>query len=149
MIVWLPYTAANSGSLVFMRRLGGALQRRGVAAEVQEFPHRCQYAPFMLSRCPPPPGTTAVITNSWNGFAFHRPDLLSICVEHLFVLDPALRPYKSFPQRAFHELILSHYLNRSYRSASHVIAVSEYTASSLRRRFPGIRVEVIRNGVDL
>jgi glycosyltransferase involved in cell wall biosynthesis len=131
-----------------MHRLGDALNRRGIEAKVQEFPHRYQYMPFALVRCRPPPGATAVITNSWNGFAFHRQGLLSICVEHLFVLDPVLSPYKSVAQRAFHEIILSHYLERSYYTANHVVAVSNHTAEALRNRFAGVRVRVIRNGID-
>jgi glycosyltransferase involved in cell wall biosynthesis len=148
MTVWLPYTAAKTGSSVFMWRLGEALNSRGVHANVQEFPHRYQYMPLMLRHCLPPEGATAVITNSWSGFAFHRPDLLSICIDHLFVLDPAFNPYKSFAQRVFHEGLLSHFLSLSYRSANQVIAVSDYTASALRKRFPRVSVEVIRNGID-
>jgi glycosyltransferase involved in cell wall biosynthesis len=148
MAIWLPYTAADSGSSIFMQRLGAELNRKGLTAHVQEFPHNYQYAPFLLSSSKPPPGATTVITNSWSGFAFHRSGLRSICVEHLFVLDDALTPYKSGTQRIFHERILSSYLARSYKSADHIVAVSDYTARAIRRRFPNIRVSCIPNGVD-
>lgn len=148
MKIWLPYTAANSGSSVFMHRLGAALNGKGIPAVVQEFPHNLQYIPHLLQHCRPPAGTTAVISNSWSGFAFHRQDIFSISVEHLFVLDPALSVYKSFAQTIFHEKILRHYLAQSYRSADHVVAVSAYTAHALNETFPDVEVTVIRNGVD-
>jgi len=148
MTVWLPYTAAPTGSSEFVRRLGQAFNDRGIPAVVQEFPHAFQYAPFLLSGASPPPGTRAVITNSWNGFGFHRRGLLAICIDHLFVLDPAMTPYKSFAQRVFHEGLLARYLKRSYRSADKVVAVSAYTAAALQARFPGTEVQVIRNGID-
>lgn len=148
MKIWLPYTSARSGSTVFMKALAEGFHTAGFDTELQEFPHLLQYAPELLSRIAPPPGTQVVITNSWNGFAFHRPGLVSICVEHLFVLDKNLSPYKARAQATFHRLFVSRFNRQSYTSADRVVAVSDYTCRSVRAYFPWVEPEVILNGVD-
>ena len=125
------------------------LGRNGHEPVLQRFPHACQYAPGLLRLTKAPKGTEAVLTNSWNGFAFHRKGLRSVCVEHLFVLDPELDPYKSFAQSTFHKFMVGRFIARSYRSADRVVAVSAYTAGQIRSRFPDVAAEVNLNGVDV
>lgn len=148
MKVWLPFTASRSGSTTFIRMLAWWLDRAGLVPVLQEFPHCLQYAPHVLGLIPPPAGAQAVVTNSWNGFAFHRAGLRSICVEHLYVMDPALSPYKSPLQSAFHSAMVRRFVARSYRSADHIVGVSDYTSSIIRDNFPDLPIHTIANGVD-
>lgn len=148
MNIWLPYVATNTGSSVFMRMLAAWLERKGHSARLQTFPYALQFAPDLLRAVRAPPSIDAVVTNSWAGFAFHRPDVKSICVEHLFVLDPAIRPYKSFAQRSFHEVFVRNFIARSYASAGTLVAVSHYTAAKIAEVFPQYPVTTIPNGVD-
>jgi len=43
----------------------------------------------------PPAGTGVIITNTWNGFALHRPVAFNVTVERLFVLGAAHLSYKT------------------------------------------------------
>jgi len=147
--IWLPYTRGGSGSDVSIELLAGALRRQGHRAVAQAFPHRMQYVPWFLVSAKPPAGTEVIIGNSWNAFAFRRRNIPMICVERLFVLDPAYTPYKSVPQRVFHETIVRHGLKQSYRSAECVVALSESSARNVTEVFPGTCPVVIPNGVDL
>ncbi len=148
MKIWLPYTSSGSGADTLTRSLAAALADAGHEAVLQEFSHRFQYAPWLLRNVKPPVDTQAVITNSWNGFAFHQRGLKNITVEHLFVLDKALQPYKSAAQSIFHKQLVRRFVGQSYRSADHVVSVSRYTADRLRAVFPDVHTEVVLNGID-
>ena len=148
MKVWLPYTEGGSGTDVFTRMLADGLRRAGVDAVVQRFPRVFQYAPWLLRFSEPPAGTDIVLANSWNGFAFRRHNIKLVTVEHLFVLDPAMKPYRSFAQSVFHNTLVR-YFEKASMSASNVqVAVSEYTAAAHYRVLRGKKPRVIRNGID-
>jgi alpha-maltose-1-phosphate synthase len=148
MKVWLPYTQGGSGSDVFTRILAGGLLAAGHEAIEQAFKHHWQYFPWALKSVPPPSRTDCVIANSWNGFVFHRPPLPLITVEHLFVLDPALRPYRNFAQAIFHETLVRHFEKASMRVSDVQVAVSEYTANAHHGVLHGSMPQVIINGID-
>ena len=131
MKVWFPVIRGGSGADVFTRRLAEALQRRGITAEVTWYSTHYQFAPFLLQSIAPPPGTHIIHANSWSGFAFKRPGTPLVVTEHLNVLDPIYRPYKSFAQNFFHKNIIRKFEKASFRVASAVTAVSRYTAASL------------------
>lgn len=149
MKIWLPYTHASTGSTTFIKALGRWLNKRGHEVTVQAFPHAFQYVPWFLKGIAPPEGTEAIIYNSWNAPAFQRDDLRTICVEHLFVLDPAIHRYKSAPQTIFHGLFVRSFIAQGYDSADHVVAVSEYTARAVRAEFPHSNPVAIPNGIDV
>lgn len=146
---WLPYTVGSSGSDISIVALRDALRRIGCEAVAEEFPHWLQYAPWLLAWYRPPEGTDIVIGNSWNAFAFRKRGAPLITVERLFVLDPALRPYRSYAQAVFHETLIRACLQRSYRASARVVALSEDTTRSVSRVFPWSHPVLIRNAVDL
>lgn len=148
MKVWLPYAEGGSGSDVSTRFLAEGLQAAGHEAIPQAFPHNLQYLPWWLKTAKPPPGTEVIITNTWNGFAFHRPDTVNITVERLFVLDPAYRAYRSFGQAVFHEGLVRHFVTRSVATADACVAVSDYSANALAARLGLPKPRVILNAVD-
>jgi hypothetical protein len=128
--------------------IADGLRKRGIEAVEQPFPHLLQYVPWLLRAVSPPERTDIALCNSWNGFAFKRPGLKLITVEHLFVLDPALRPYQSFAQRIFHRTLVRLYERASMWASDAQVAVSEYTANAHRRVLNGKKPRVILNGID-
>ncbi len=71
-----------------------------------------------------------------------------VTVERLFVLDPALAPYKSQAQRLYHEQVIRRFVMASAKRADAVVAVSEYTANVFAECLRGPRPTVILNAVD-
>lgn len=149
MKIWLPTIQGGSGTDVFTRRLSHALERRGVESEITWFPPSFQLAPNLLRFVPPPRGTTVTHANSWNGFAFARKGIPLVVTEHLNVLDPSYRPYKSLVQRIYHESFIRRFVLASFRMASAITAVSQFTASSLRAVWPGRSARAIHNWIDV
>lgn len=145
---WLPYTRGGSGADVSTQFLAQGLIQAGHEAVCQDFPHNLQYFPWPLKAVTPPPKTDAIITNTWNGFIFHRPSTVNITVERLFVPDPAYRPYKSLPQDIFHQTLVRHFVRRSMLTADACTAVSEYTANAAHQCLKLPAPQVILNAVD-
>jgi len=145
---WLPYLRAGSGVDIFTRRMARALGRLGVSVHVQAFPQALQNMPWLLAAVPPPPGVDLVLANSWHGFAFARPGIALVTVNHLCVADPALAPYRNRHQAFFHRRLVTAFEARSYRAAAAVVAVSDYTAEQVRRHCPELEVITVANGVD-
>lgn len=148
MKIWLPVITGGSGTDVFTRRLADALQRRGIAAEITWFSSHYQFTPFLLRSAPPPPGTTVTHANSWNGFVFKRIGIPLVVTEHLNVLDPSYRPYKTLAQSIYHETLIRRFVLASYRVASAIIAVSRSVASSLSKTLSVRTAHVIPNWID-
>lgn len=147
--VWLPAVRADSGADVYTQRLAAALERHGVLAEISWFPLRYEFAPFLLKNISPPAGTDIVIANSWNAFAFKRAGLPLIVIEHHCVFDPAFKPFQSTAQNLYHRSLIKPYAMRSFRAADAIVAVSDFTARSLRRNAGLENVEVIYNWIDM
>jgi len=147
MKIWFPVIKGGSGTDVFTRRLADALQRRGIATEITWFSTYYQLAPFLLRHVPPPPGTNIIHANSWNGFAFKRAEIPLVATEHLNVLDPLYRPYKSLPQHIYHKTLVRRFVMASFHAASAITAVSCFTAAGLSRAL-GTHAQVIHNWID-
>lgn len=128
---WLPHTRGGSGSDVSIAFLAQGLRQAGHDATAQAYAHKYQYAPWLLRTARPPAGTDVIISNSWNGFAFHRRSLVNITVERLFVLDPAYGPYRNRAQTIFHQTLVRHFLRRSIATADVSRALSGCIAESV------------------
>ena len=148
MNIWLPYVAAGTGADVSTVALAQGLKDRGHRVSAQPFPHAFELAPWLLRTARPPRGCNVTITNTWNGFAFKRPGIPMVTVERLFVLDPALAPYKSQAQRLYHEQVIRRFVTASAKRADAVVAVSEYTANVFAECLGVHRPTVILNAVD-
>jgi alpha-maltose-1-phosphate synthase len=145
---WLPYTRGGSGSDVCVEFLAQGLRDAGHEAISQPFHHHFQYAPWLLRQNRPPTGTEVIISNSWNGFVFHRKGCANITVEHLFVLDPAYAPYRSAAQALFHNTLVRYFLRRSIATSDAGVAVSDYTAGAVANNLLVSRPLTILNAVD-
>jgi starch synthase len=145
---WLPYIVGGSGADISTRALAQGLRAAGHHCVCKSFTHNLQYFPWWLKTISPPAHTDAIITNTWNGFVFHRADSVNITVERLFVLDPAYRPYRSFSQAVFHEVFIKHFVRRSILTADICAAVSSNSADALASRLRLPRPRTILNAVD-
>ena len=146
--VWLPAIRAGSGTDVFTKRLARALEHNGMVAEISWFSPRFELVPFLLKNVPPPADTDIVFSNSWNGFAFKREGLPLVVTEHHCVFDPIFSPYQSMAQNLYHHYLIKRYEMLSFKVASAITVVSEFTACSLRQYAGLENVEVIYNWVD-
>lgn len=149
MKIWLPYIKGSSGTDTFTERLSESLISAGHQAVLSQYPHWLQYAPWFLKAISPPENCDVILTNTWNGFAFKRQGIPMLSVEHLFVLDPALSPYKSIMQSVFHKTLVLWFEKLSNMAADEIIAVSHYTAKVYDEYFGGQRPTVISNGIDI
>ena len=148
MKVWLPAIRGASGADVFTLRLCEAIRRNGLDAEISWFPNVYELFPFLLGRVPPPRGTTIIHANSWNAFAFKRKSIPLIVTEQLGVFDRAAQAHKSVPQFLYHQALIRQFVKASFRAASAVTAVSDYTARGLLRSLGVETVKVIYNSVN-
>ena len=148
MKIWLPAIRGGSGADVFTLRLCQALRRRGLDAEISWFPNLYEVFPVLLRWVTPPRGTTIIHANSWNGFAFKRRSIPLVVTEQLGVLDRAARAHKSVPQIIYHQALIRRFVKASFRLASAVTAVSDYTALGLQRSLGINSAKVIYNSVN-
>lgn len=146
--VWLPAIRAGSGADVYIQRLAVALEHHGMVVEISWFPLRYEPVPFLLKNTSPPHGTDIVIANSWNAFAFKRAGLPLVVIEYHCVFDPAFRPYKSTAQDLYHRFLIKPFAMLSFRVANAIVAVSDFTARSLRQNAGLTNIEVIYSWVD-
>jgi len=148
MKIWLPYVQAETGADVSTKYLAKGLRNRDHDVVLQAFSHNYQYTPWLLKLKKPPPACDAIITNTWNGFAFSHHAIPMVTVDRLFVLDPTLNQYKSFTQRFFHNAFVKYFVRKSALAADQVVAVSEYTADVFSQQLELPRPSVILNAVD-
>lgn len=148
MKIWLPAIQTGSGTDVFTLRLAYALQQRGHDAIVQFFGHHHEPCPALLHRVQPPAGIDLIHGNSWSAHAFARPGIPLLVTEHHYIEDPAFLPLRTPLQRAYHSMLISPQVRRSYGRADAITAVSSHTASAMQSNGIG-KVPVIHNWVDL
>lgn len=148
MKVWLPTLRVGTGADVFVERLAAGLERAGHEAAVQWFPPHFELHPWSLRRVPAPPGTDVIHASSWPGFAFRRPGLPLVVTEHHYVHHPRFAPYRTLPQRLYHDLFIRACLRLSYARADALVAVSHNTAEAMRQDYPALDVDVVHNWID-
>lgn len=144
----MPYVEGGSGADVASRYLAQGLRAAGCEVVLDRFHRYYQFAPRLLQRVPKPHGTEIVITNTWTGFAFKRRGTPLIAIEHLWVLDPVLDPYKTLAQRLYHRKLIRRNVRSTVRCADSLVAVSRYTAQAMARGLGIPAPQVILNAVD-
>lgn len=146
--IWLPYVQAGSGADSYTKQLAAGLEDMGHKIELTAFKHAYQYLPWKFKRANAPADTDIILANSWNAFAFTRPNTQLVVIEHHCVLDPAYSPYRNIAQSIFHQSLVRHFETRSFRRADAIVTVSNYTADVVGELFPGTSPETIYNGID-
>lgn len=146
--MWFPAVRAHSGADVFTERLCAALDERGIRAAMTWLPLRAEYAPWTVPVPRPPSWANIVHINSWLPPRFVPKHLPLVVTLHSCVHDPALRPYKTKMQAAYHRHWISRIERSNIRRAQRVVAVSSYTARMAEKAFGISGIEIIYNGVD-
>ena len=148
MNIWLPAIRAGSGADIYTERLAGALAARGVNATITWFDRYLELVPGFLKYIKPPPNTDIIHANSWNGFAFSRPDSRLVVTVHHCVHDPLLVQYKSPLQCFYHDHLIRKYETSGFKLADRVTAVSNYTSDTVKNIFNIEAPIPIYNGID-
>lgn len=148
MKIWLPYLRAGSGTDVYTEALAEALTGAGHEAVRSPFLKIWQFFPWRLRFVGAPADTNIILANTVNGFVFRRRGCRLVVVEHHCVFDDAYAPYRGRLQALYHEYLLRPFEGASLRAADALVAVSGYTARSLRAALGGPSAKVILNAVD-
>lgn len=148
MKIWFPIVQTKTGAQVYAERLCGALHDLGIDGEVTHFSQAAEFFPPMM-RHHMVDDADIIHANTWNGFAFAGLNKPLVVTEHHSISDPLIDSVKSRTQRLYHSLLIARYIDKSLRHADAVVAVSETTATSIRRLYPHIHgVRTIYNWVD-
>lgn len=147
--VWFPAIRTGSGADVFTERLASVLVQRGLRAEVTWLPHRAEFAPWSVSLPTVPPDANIVQVNTWLHPRFTPRRLPVVATMLHCVLDPALSPYKTYPQSIYHRFWVESLERRVLAGACKVIAISKYTERSMHEIYGTKRTDVIPIGIDL
>lgn len=131
--IWFPTLSAGSGSDVYTRRLADALRRRGVSATITWFAHYYEFFPYLLRNTPTPPNIDIIHCSSWSGFAFKRKNLPLVITEHNSIFDCAFTQFLSPAQQLYHNIFIKPYVRKTYKVASAVCAVSDYTFRQVKK----------------
>jgi len=148
MKIWIPVIRAGTGADVYAEILAAGLARRGIQSGIQWFNHCFEVFPFLLGLVPAPPQTDIAIANSWYGYGFKRKGIKLVVTVYHCVHDESYAPYRSLLQRFYHDTCV--YMNEycSLQFADKVVAISNYTAASVRKIFRSIDPAVIYPGID-
>lgn len=147
MKICFKFTYAGSGSDIWTYSIAEQLKSHGIDTEVEVYPHHYQYYPALLKHVNKETDADIIHTNSWTGFGFSKANIPHVTTEHLVVHDSLVTPYKSLPQRLFHQLVYQHE-KKSFQSANAITAVSNYSAQKVTQHF-GANAQPIQNGIDV
>jgi len=145
--IWLPSLRAGSGIDVFAMRLADGLARAGHEPLLQWFDHAYELKPWQLRKVLPPEGTDIVHAASWQGFAFKRRGIPLVVTEHQYIRHPRFLPHRGLMQTIYHRGFIDLCIERSYRAADALVAVSEHTAKAMRADIEK-PVQMVHNWVD-
>ncbi|MGH8119058.1 MAG: glycosyltransferase family 4 protein, partial [Gammaproteobacteria bacterium] len=148
MKVWIPAIRAGTGADVHAELLAAGLSRRGIQSDLHWFSHYFELFPFLLRTVPAPPRTVITIANSWYGYGFKRKNIKLVITVYHCVHDESYAPYRSLRQKIYHDTCV--YVNEycSLQSADKVVAISNYTAASIKKIFKKYEPAVIYPGID-
>lgn len=147
--VWFPAVRAGTGADTFTETLVGAMQKRGLRAEITWLPLRAEYAPWSVPIPKPPAWANIVHVNTWLSTRFLPVGLPVVATMHHCVHDPAYRPYKSLAQAIYHRAHVKRLERRILERAAVTVAVSRFTAERTQAAFGSGRPRVITLGIDL
>jgi glycosyltransferase involved in cell wall biosynthesis len=150
MKVWLPSVRSQSGSDVFVERLGQLLLRAGCEVQTTWFSLRHEIFPWSLKGVRPPAGTDVIHANSWNAFAFARPDLPLVVTVHHCVRHTGYPAWKKFSQSLYHDHWIGNFEARSFARADAILAGTASAAKEVALEFAlQDRIGTIEYWIDL
>lgn len=145
--VWLPAVRTASGADVFTIRLAEGLRRAGHEPIVRWFPHRWEFASWMLRGTRIPDGVDVIHASTGLAHAFVGRGIPVLATEHQYVRHPAFIPWRSRLQAVYQTLVTGPAADASIRRADGLTTVSQHTADAIFSG-AGRRASVIHNWVD-
>ena len=148
MRIWLPTTRAGTGADTYTERLYAGLSGRDIPVTLTWFNRFHEICPLLLRFIRPARGTDIISVNSWYGFAFKRKGIKLVITVYHCVHDESYAPFRSRAQKIYHDMCIYFYESLSLKAADRVVAISHYTAASVKKIFPGCDPVVIYPGID-
>lgn len=149
MKVWLPMSAAGTGSEVFTVQLANALSSRGIHAVIARYPKTIEAMPWFLSAYKPPKQTDVIHLNAGSAAGFFHHDIPALITGHGAFERPAYNAYKSLSQKLYHSLLIRPGIKEAIAQASVVTAVSQWIADIYQQDYSARKVSVIHNWVAM
>ena len=146
--VWLPTIRTGTGSDVFTMRLCKGLNARGIRSEIAWIPHRAEYLPWTVPPPSAPDWATIAHVNSWLPRRFWPAKLPVVTTVHHLVHDPAYRPFRSFTQAIYHQLLIRPRELRAILDADAVTAVSNFVRRTVEDFSGRKSIAVVNNWVE-
>ena len=141
----------NTGSDVYFRRLMSSVAGEEVKPLYRQFNRYLAFAPLLLPFYRNLTRDADIVHSQLeSGWAFARKSQPLVLTVHHSVFDPQYRRRESLARKAFHSVVQRLSYRASLRKATKVIAVSQYTKSSITSEFPECPadIQVIYNGID-
>jgi len=148
MKIWIPVIRAGTGADVYAEMLAAGISRHGIQYDLNCFNHCFELFPFLLRVVPAPPRTDITVANSWNGYAFKRKGIKLVITVYHCIHDEAYAPYRSPVQKIYHDTCVYVHEYCSLKAADKVVAISNYTAASIKKIFNYHDPAVIYPGTD-
>lgn len=146
--VWFPTIRAGTGSDIFTERLCKGLNESGIRAEISWIPSRAEYAPATVPHVRPPAWANIAHVNSWLPRKYWPVNLPVVVTLHHLVHDPMYRPFRSFSQTIYHELLIRPRELAAVMDADAVTTVSEYVKETITAFSKRKQISVIYNWID-
>ena len=143
--IWFPTIVAGSGSDIYTKRLADALRRRSINATITWLPHYYEIFPYLLQSISPPKNTDIIHSSSWSGFALKRKNIPLIITEHNSIFDSAFTTFLSPVQRLYYNMLLKLYVQKTYKVAEAICAVSYYTSKQVDKFTSHNNIVTIQN----
>jgi len=148
MKIWMPAIRVETGADVYTEILAASLQRYGIQVNISWYNRYFELFPFLLGPVTSPPQADVVVANSWYGYAFSRKGTKLVITVYHCVHDASYAPFRSLLQKIYHDMCIYFYECISLKAADRVIAISNYTAASVKKIFTECDPVVIYPGID-
>ena len=136
----------GSGIDVWAENLCQGIRKGGHECSLDLYSGVCQFVPLLTKLQRKNPDSDIIHSNSWNGFAFKNKQPLVI-TEHHVIHDPTFNPYRTLPQKIFHQWIY-HCEKKTFDVADAVTCDCKYTKKKLEEVFGYYDSYLVPVGID-
>lgn len=147
MKILYPLIRTGGGADIYFENLSKEISKEKIQHQIKYYPQFFELMPFLLEKKFNSFDFNIIHSNAEYGFAFKQKSKPLIISAHHLVFVDYYKRYLSLQQRLFHKLLYK-YMEKSFKSAEKVIAVSNYTKEEIKKIFGIEKVEVIYNGID-
>ena len=147
--VLLPVVKSGTGAYYYFHRLADSLRcYTDCSVDIFEFNHIYEVAPWLVRR-----GSLGnydiVCANSAYAFAFKRLGKKLIAVEMHSLFDEVFLQSCSVIQKMYYRCLIQRYVRRSFKSADHIVCISNFTAKKSQYIVNIEKISVIYPWIDM